>query len=97
METILIVEDDSTMLRGLKDNFEFKGYRVLTASDGEEGLNAAVNEKPGHIALAHAATMPARESDPREDKQANTTKSRPQSFEDTFPREGHAAASGPVA
>ena len=36
METILIVEDDPTMLRGLKDNFEFKGYRVLTAADGEE-------------------------------------------------------------
>jgi DNA-binding response OmpR family regulator len=43
METILIVEDDPTMLRGLKDNFEFKGYRVVTAADGEEGLNAALN------------------------------------------------------
>jgi DNA-binding response OmpR family regulator len=51
METILIVEDDPTMLRGLKDNFEFKGYRVLTAPDGEEGLNAALNEKPDLILL----------------------------------------------
>ena len=51
METILIVEDDPTMLRGLKDNFEFKGYRVLTAADGEEGLNAALNEKPDLIIL----------------------------------------------
>jgi DNA-binding response OmpR family regulator len=51
METILIVEDDPTMLRGLKDNFEFKGYRVLTAADGEEGLNAAINEKPDLIIL----------------------------------------------
>jgi DNA-binding response OmpR family regulator len=51
METILIVEDDSTMLRGLKDNFEFKGYRVVTAPDGEEGLNAALNEKPDLIIL----------------------------------------------
>ena len=51
METILIVEDDSTMLRGLKDNFEFKGYRVLTAPDGEEGLNATLNEKPDLIIL----------------------------------------------
>ncbi|MHC4728651.1 MAG: hypothetical protein ACYS17_15640 [Planctomycetota bacterium] len=41
METILIVEDDAVMLRGLKDNFEFKGYGVLTAADGEEGLNTA--------------------------------------------------------
>ena len=51
METILIVEDDPTMLRGLKDNFEFKGYRVVTAADGEEGLNAALNEKPDLIIL----------------------------------------------
>ena len=51
MEKILIVEDDPTMLRGLKDNFEFKGYRVLTAADGEDGLNAALNEKPDLIIL----------------------------------------------
>ena len=51
METILIVEDDPTMLRGLKDNFEFKGYRVLTSADGEDGLNAALNEKPDLIIL----------------------------------------------
>jgi DNA-binding response OmpR family regulator len=51
METILIVEDDPTMLRGLKDNFEFKGYRVVTAADGEDGLNAALNEKPDLIIL----------------------------------------------
>jgi len=51
METILIVEDDPTMLRGLKDNFEFKGYRVLAAPDGEDGLNAALNEKPDLIIL----------------------------------------------
>ncbi len=51
METILIVEDDATMLRALKDNFEFKGYSVLTAADGEEGLNAALNHKPDLIIL----------------------------------------------
>jgi len=51
METILIVEDDATMLRGLKDNFEFKGYRVLTAADGEAGLNSALNNKPDLILL----------------------------------------------
>ena len=51
METILIVEDDATMLRGLKDNFEFKGYGVLTAADGEEGLNAALDKKPDLIIL----------------------------------------------
>lgn len=51
MDTVLIIEDDSTMLRGLKDNFEFKGYRVLTATDGEEGLNTALNKKPDLIIL----------------------------------------------
>jgi len=51
METILIVEDDPAMLRGLKDNFEFKGYHVLTAADGEEGLNLALNKKPDLIIL----------------------------------------------
>jgi DNA-binding response OmpR family regulator len=51
METILIIEDDAAMLRGLKDNFEFKGYHVLTAADGEEGLNMALDKKPDLIIL----------------------------------------------
>ncbi len=51
METILIVEDDPTMLRGLKDNFEFHNYRVLTAEDGEAGLNAALDARPDLILL----------------------------------------------
>ena len=51
METILITEDDSSMLRGLKDNFEFAGYNVLTAVDGEAGLNAALDAKPDLIIL----------------------------------------------
>jgi len=51
METVLIIEDDATMLRGLKDNFEFKGYRVVTAADGEAGLNAALDGKPDLIIL----------------------------------------------
>jgi DNA-binding response OmpR family regulator len=51
METVLIIEDDSTMLRGLKDNFEYKGYNVITAADGEEGLNTALNKKPDLIIL----------------------------------------------
>ncbi|MCK5001206.1 MAG: response regulator, partial [Anaerohalosphaera sp.] len=51
METVLIIEDDATMLRGLKDNFEFKGYDVVTACDGEVGLEAALNSKPDLIIL----------------------------------------------
>ena len=50
-ETILIVEDDAAMLRGLKDNFEFEGYNVRTADDGEKGLQAAVDSRPDLIVL----------------------------------------------
>ena len=42
-ETILIVEDDPTLLRGLRDNFEYEGYGVVAASDGEKGLAAALS------------------------------------------------------
>jgi DNA-binding response OmpR family regulator len=51
METILIVEDDATMLRALRDNFEYKGYKVFTAADGEAGLDAALAKKPDLIIL----------------------------------------------
>lgn len=51
METVLIIEDDSTMLRGLKDNFEYAGYNVIIAADGETGLNAALDSKPDLIIL----------------------------------------------
>lgn len=50
-ETILIVEDDPAMLRGLKDNFEYAGYNVATASEGEQGLDAALELKPDLILL----------------------------------------------
>ena len=35
------------MLRGLKDNFEFEGYKVLTATDGDAGLKAALGGQLG--------------------------------------------------
>jgi len=50
-ETILIVEDDPAMLRGLKDNFEYAGYNVATACEGEQGLDAALDIKPDLILL----------------------------------------------
>jgi len=50
-DAILIIEDDPVMLRGLKDNFTFKGYRVKTAQDGESGLNEALGSKPDLILL----------------------------------------------
>ena len=50
-ESILIIEDDATMLRGLKDNFSFVGYSVSAAADGEKGLELAVNARPDLIVL----------------------------------------------
>ncbi len=51
METVLIIEDDAALSRGLKDNFAFQGYNVLIAADGEAGLNLAVEGKPDLIVL----------------------------------------------
>ncbi len=39
------------MVLGLKDNFEFEGYEVITASDGEAGLEAARQHKPDLVVL----------------------------------------------
>ena len=48
---LLIVEDDPAMARGLRDNFEFEGYEVLTAANGEDGLRVALSAKPDLILL----------------------------------------------
>ncbi|HOB73015.1 MAG TPA: response regulator transcription factor [Phycisphaerae bacterium] len=50
-DTILIIEDDPTLLRVLKDNFAAADYAVHTATDGEEGLAAARRLKPALIIL----------------------------------------------
>ena len=49
--TVLIIEDDATLLRGLKDNFEFEGYKVVTATDGDAGLKAAMRAIPDLVIL----------------------------------------------
>lgn len=51
METVLIVEDDAALSRGLKDNFAFQGYNVLLAADGEKGLELAMDAEPDLIVL----------------------------------------------
>jgi len=50
-QTILVVEDEADLLRGLRDNFAYEGYRVLTAADGEKGLALALKEKPDLVIL----------------------------------------------
>ncbi len=49
--SVLIVEDDAALLRGLKDNFEAENYRVQLARDGSEGLAAAVAHPPDLMVL----------------------------------------------
>lgn len=39
------------MVAGLRDNFEFEGYEVLTARDGIEGLERALQESPDLVLL----------------------------------------------
>jgi len=49
--TILIIEDDAAILRGLKDYFLKRGFDVRTATDGANGLSAARNGKADLILL----------------------------------------------
>ena len=51
MTKILIVEDEPNMVAGLRDNFEFEGYDVLTAYNGEEGLQRALADSPDLVVL----------------------------------------------
>jgi DNA-binding response OmpR family regulator len=51
MAKILIVEDEPGMVAGLRDNFEFEGYEVLTARDGVAGLERALKESPDLVLL----------------------------------------------
>jgi len=48
---ILIVEDEPAMVAGLRDNFEYEGYQVISAADGAEGLERALNDSPDLVVL----------------------------------------------
>jgi DNA-binding response OmpR family regulator len=50
-ELILIIEDDKPLREGLAMNLRFRKYRVITASDGEEGMRMAFDEAPDLIVL----------------------------------------------
>jgi DNA-binding response OmpR family regulator len=51
MTTVLAIEDDPAILRGLADNLRFEGYEVLTAADGETGYRLQQERKPDLILL----------------------------------------------
>jgi two-component system alkaline phosphatase synthesis response regulator PhoP len=51
MPSILIVEDEPALVRGLKDAFTSRGFDVLTAQDGATGLDLALSANPDLILL----------------------------------------------
>jgi DNA-binding response OmpR family regulator len=49
IKTILLVDDDLDILSALRTILEIRGYRVVTATDGSQGLAAAEREAPDLI------------------------------------------------
>lgn len=48
---VLIVEDDSSILQGIRSNLTFEGYGVLTARDGEKGWEIYQKKSPDLVIL----------------------------------------------
>jgi two-component system sensor histidine kinase/response regulator len=46
---IMVVEDDLALLEGIRELLEISGYRVMTASNGREALDALEDERPDLI------------------------------------------------
>ena len=51
MSTILVIEDDLAILRGLADNLKIESYEVLTANDGNRGYRLVHEKRPDLIIL----------------------------------------------
>ncbi len=49
--SVLIIEDDPALTRGLKDNFEAQGYCVRLGRDGEAGFATAIANPPDLVIL----------------------------------------------
>ncbi|HJV32864.1 MAG TPA: response regulator [Patescibacteria group bacterium] len=50
-KTVLIVEDEQSMQRALKNKLEHAGYAVIAANDGEEAIDALRSSKPDLVLL----------------------------------------------
>jgi DNA-binding response OmpR family regulator len=48
---VLVIEDEAPMRMALQDILSAERYRVLTAADGEQGLDRAIQEQPDLILL----------------------------------------------
>lgn len=51
MKTVLIVDDSPTEMKLMTAALQGKGYKVITATDGEDALDKAMKEKPNLILL----------------------------------------------
>lgn len=51
MESILVVEDDPSIAKGLDRNLRYEGFSVFIANDGQRGLELAVDKQPDLILL----------------------------------------------
>ena len=50
-KTILVIDDEVDFAEALRESLEMEGFRVLTAYDGQKGLNVLSGEKPHLIIL----------------------------------------------
>ena len=48
---ILVVDDDPNILKTLQERLEMSGYNVISATNGKEGLQTALEEKPDVVLL----------------------------------------------
>lgn len=49
--TVLVVDDEVSIVNIIEYNLQRDGYKVLKANDGEEGLNLALTKKPDLVIL----------------------------------------------
>ena len=50
-EVILVVEDDSKSRKLVRDLLTFKGYEIIEAETGEEGVRLAQERRPGLVLM----------------------------------------------
>lgn len=50
-KTILLIDDDKEIIQALRTVLEVQGYRIITAPDGQAGLEAAEREAPDLVVV----------------------------------------------
>jgi len=49
LERVLIIEDEPSILNGISDKFSHEGFLVSRATNGQEGLDCALKDRPDFI------------------------------------------------